>query len=97
MIWARTLELLDGHLDIDTILDAGIAGCRMQIFAKGSKVGEIGLSETDSRFVGALFMPQYDIERLLSDRLAELGVVVSLAFPRAPLSSAQRRCLGADC
>ena len=70
----------DGHLDIDTILDAGIAGCRMQIFAKGSKVGEIGLSETDSRFVGALFMPQYDIERLLSDRLAELGVVVERGF-----------------
>eukprot|EP01045_Picozoa_sp_COSAG04_P031452 COSAG04_NODE_5823_length_1484_cov_0.939350_3_plen_85_part_00 len=37
---------------------------------------------------------EYNLEAVTA---AELGAVVSLAFPRAPLSSAQRRCLGADC
>ena len=35
VIWARTLELLDGHLDVRTILDAGIPARKMRLFAKG--------------------------------------------------------------
>jgi 2-polyprenyl-6-methoxyphenol hydroxylase-like FAD-dependent oxidoreductase len=76
VIWARTLELLDGHLDVQTILDVGMSAEKMQLFAKGVKIGEIGLAETDSRFNGGIFMPQYDLERILADRLTELGVVI---------------------
>ena len=76
VIWARTLELLDGHLDVRTIVDAGIPARKMRLFAKGEKVAEVGLEATGSRFVGGLFMPQYDIERILTARLLELGVTV---------------------
>ena len=76
VVWARTLEQLDGHLDVDALIDAGIKGRSMRLFAKGDKVAEVGLSETDSRFVGGLFMPQYDLERILTERLLQLGVTV---------------------
>jgi len=76
VIWARTLELLDGHLDVRRILDAGIPGKKMRLFANGEKVAEVGLEDTESRFVGGLFLPQYDLERLLAERVLELGVTI---------------------
>ncbi len=101
VIWARTLELLDGHLDVDRLLDEGIHGKRMQLFSRGNRVGEIGLDETDSRFVGALFMPQYDIERILCERAVELGVVVErgvelIGFQETTNDSVEVTLRGAD-
>ena len=76
VVWARTLELLDDHLDVDRLIDSGIPGRTMRLFASGRKVAEIGLEETDSRFVGGLFLPQYDLERILAERVLELGVTL---------------------
>ena len=76
VVWARTLESLDGHLDVERLIHAGISGRTMRLFARGRKVAEVGLEETDSRFIGGLFLPQYDLERILTERVVELGVTV---------------------
>jgi 2-polyprenyl-6-methoxyphenol hydroxylase-like FAD-dependent oxidoreductase len=76
VIWARTLEVLDGLIDADRFIEAGITVKGAEIHHQDRMLARIDLMQVRSRFKAGLFLPQSTTEKLLIERLAELGVVV---------------------
>ncbi|WP_072806496.1 FAD-dependent monooxygenase [Rhodococcoides yunnanense] len=72
----RTLELFENMGVLKTILDASIEMRGQIMFQNGVETGRIELSlppDVPYWFIG---LPQYETERILTERLAELGTVV---------------------
>lgn len=76
VVWARTLEVLDGLLDADRLLEAGIAIDGAEFHGGGRLLGEVDLAHVPSRFGAGVFLPQCRTEGFLIERLTELGVTV---------------------
>lgn len=75
-LWARTLEVLDGLIDVEQFTDAGIKMAGATFHRKGEVIGRVDFSNVPSRFDVGILIPQYDTERILLERLVELGVEV---------------------
>ncbi|MCX5044419.1 FAD-dependent monooxygenase [Aldersonia sp. NBC_00410] len=72
----RTLELFEGMGVLRRILDAAIQMRGQLVYVNGTEVGRIDLSlppDVPYQFIG---IPQYATERILRERLYELGVVI---------------------
>ncbi|HEX3780562.1 MAG TPA: FAD-dependent monooxygenase [Pseudonocardiaceae bacterium] len=82
-IQPRTLEVFDDLGIIDTIMATGRTAPLHKIYRAGEVVGEMRMAErveptADVPYPNAYFVPQFRTERILRDRLAELGGKVEL-------------------
>ncbi len=77
VVWSRTLELLDrGEGGSKPFIDAGFK-CEAVNFIAGDKtVGRINMETIQTPYPFALMIPQSETERLLDERLNDLGVTV---------------------
>jgi 2-polyprenyl-6-methoxyphenol hydroxylase-like FAD-dependent oxidoreductase len=75
-VHARTLELLDSMGLVDRFLAAGRPIHGTNAFADGKRIVHVEFHDIDSPFPMVLSIPQADTERLLRERLGELGVTV---------------------
>jgi 2-polyprenyl-6-methoxyphenol hydroxylase-like FAD-dependent oxidoreductase len=75
-VHARTLELLDSMGLVDRFLAAGRQIHGTNAFADGKRIVHVEFHDIDSPFPIVLAVAQADTERLLRERLAELGGAV---------------------
>jgi 2-polyprenyl-6-methoxyphenol hydroxylase-like FAD-dependent oxidoreductase len=75
-VHARTLEMLDGMGLVERFLDHGQRVPRFRWYSDGRPIASFDLSSAGSRYGFMLDIPQHETERLLRDRVAELGGVV---------------------
>lgn len=75
-VHARTLEMLDSMGLIERFLDHGQRVSRFRWYSDGQPIATFDLSWAGSRFGFLLDIPQHHTERLLRDRVGELGGVV---------------------
>jgi 2-polyprenyl-6-methoxyphenol hydroxylase-like FAD-dependent oxidoreductase len=83
---ARTLELLDSMGIADRFVAAGRRIHGMNALADGKRIVHVELHDIQSPFPFVLAIPQADTERLLRERLAELGVQVERGVKLASLA-----------
>jgi 2-polyprenyl-6-methoxyphenol hydroxylase-like FAD-dependent oxidoreductase len=76
VLWSRTLELLERGIGAERFVAAGFPMRGVSIMTGDRQIGRIDLSHVDTAYPYALMLPQSDTERLLAERLAELGVTV---------------------
>ena len=76
VIWARTLEVLDGTCDASKFVDAGIPVAGASIHRPQGLLADVDLDGVESRFGPGILLPQSVTEKILLERLAELGVTV---------------------
>jgi 2-polyprenyl-6-methoxyphenol hydroxylase-like FAD-dependent oxidoreductase len=76
VVWARTLEVLDGTCDADRFMDAGIRVAGADIHRSKGLIAQVDLADVPSRFGAGVLLPQSETERILIERLGELGVTV---------------------
>jgi 2-polyprenyl-6-methoxyphenol hydroxylase-like FAD-dependent oxidoreductase len=76
LVHARSLELLDQLGIAGTLLDTGVLTHGMRMYAGDRELARIGLDTVDSAFPYSLTTAQTETERVLTGRLAELGVTV---------------------
>jgi 2-polyprenyl-6-methoxyphenol hydroxylase-like FAD-dependent oxidoreductase len=89
VIWARTLELMDrmGPGCADKFIAAGMKVEGANIFQGRDTIGNVDLTQVESRYNFALMLPQSDTDRLLEEHLAELGVKVERRTELAKFSA----------
>lgn len=75
-MWARTLEVLDGMVDAQEFVKAGIQIVGARIRRPSGPIGDVDLTGLPSRFGVGVFLPQATTERILLEHLGELGVDV---------------------
>ena len=76
VVWARTLEVLDGLIDTNRFVEAGITVKGAEFHHNDQLLARIDLMQVRSKFKAGLFLPQSSTEKLLLERLSEFGVVV---------------------
>jgi 2-polyprenyl-6-methoxyphenol hydroxylase-like FAD-dependent oxidoreductase len=77
VLWSRTLELLDRGVGSARFVEAGFKVDAVNFIAgDGKLVGQVSLASAQSPHPYALMLPQSETERLLEERLHELGVTV---------------------
>ena len=72
-VQARTLEVLDAMGLADTFVAAGRKVHGMNVYADGARIVHVDIDDIDSPFSFVLILPQADTERLLAERLTQLG------------------------
>jgi 2-polyprenyl-6-methoxyphenol hydroxylase-like FAD-dependent oxidoreductase len=72
-VQARTLEALDAMGIADRFVDAGRKIHGMNVYSDGARIVHVSLDDIDSPYSYTLSLPQSETERLLAERLAELG------------------------
>lgn len=75
-VWCRTMELLDGLELAETFVRSGNKLTGGSIYVEGKRLVHLALTSDESPFGFPLMIPQYDTERLLTEHLAERGVIV---------------------
>jgi len=85
-VHARTLELLDSMGLVDRFLAAGRQIHGTNAFADGKRIVHVEFHDIGSPFPFVLAIPQADTERLLRERLAELGGAVERGLKLAALA-----------
>ena len=76
VLWSRTLELLDRGPGSKRFIDAGFKVDAVNMISHDKTVGHADMSTINSPYPYALMLPQSETERLLEERLGELGVQV---------------------
>jgi 2-polyprenyl-6-methoxyphenol hydroxylase-like FAD-dependent oxidoreductase len=78
VLWSRTLELLDrgGSGGSAPFIAAGFKVDAVNIAAGERRIGRVSLASARSPYPYALMLPQSETERLLENRVQELGVRV---------------------
>jgi 2-polyprenyl-6-methoxyphenol hydroxylase-like FAD-dependent oxidoreductase len=77
VLWSRTLELLDRSGGSAAFVEAGFKVDAVNFIAgEGKLVGRVSVASVQSPHPYALMLPQSETERLLEERLHELGVTV---------------------
>ncbi len=76
VLWSRTLELLDRGGGAAPFIDAGLKMLAVSFIAGDKVVGRVDMESIESPYRYALALPQSETERLLEERLRELGVEV---------------------
>jgi 2-polyprenyl-6-methoxyphenol hydroxylase-like FAD-dependent oxidoreductase len=72
-IHARSLEVLEDMGIVDKFLTFGLKLKAVNVFADNKQIAHLALDELDSFYSFTLSLPQSDTERILMERLAELG------------------------
>jgi 2-polyprenyl-6-methoxyphenol hydroxylase-like FAD-dependent oxidoreductase len=76
ILWSRTLELLDRGGGSDPFVDAGFKAEAVNIVAGGNIIGRVSMANVQSPYPYGLMLPQSETERLLEERLRDLGVSI---------------------
>jgi 2-polyprenyl-6-methoxyphenol hydroxylase-like FAD-dependent oxidoreductase len=77
VLWSRSLEMLDRGGGAAPFIDAGFKMTHVNFIARDDKiVGRVGMDGVQSPHAYALMLPQSETERLLEERLADLGIKV---------------------
>lgn len=76
VMWARSLELLNGLSLADTFVAAGHKIRGGSVYADGERVVHLDLTGNESPFGFPLMIPQNETERLLTEHLAQQGIAV---------------------
>jgi 2-polyprenyl-6-methoxyphenol hydroxylase-like FAD-dependent oxidoreductase len=76
VIWSRTLELLDRGGGSAPFVDAGFKAHAVNIIVGDKVIGRVSMESAQSPYPYGLMLPQSETERLLEERLADLGVTV---------------------
>jgi 2-polyprenyl-6-methoxyphenol hydroxylase-like FAD-dependent oxidoreductase len=82
----RTLALLEASGVTPRLIAAGVRLRGLRVFARGRHVATVDLSRIRHRFPFLLALPQSDTERILEERLRELGVAVERSTRIAELT-----------
>ncbi len=75
-VWSRTLELFEPAGLTDTLIAAGVRVNAASIGTGVEEIARIAFDGLDTRYSFVLMIPQSETERILEQRLAELGVRV---------------------
>ena len=76
VVWSRTLELLDRGGGAAAFIKAGFKALAVNIVAGSKLVGRVDMESIKSPYPFGLMLPQSETERLLEERLRDLGVAV---------------------
>jgi 2-polyprenyl-6-methoxyphenol hydroxylase-like FAD-dependent oxidoreductase len=76
VLWSRSLELLDRGSGSAPFIDAGFKVGAVNFIAGDKTIGHVSTASVQSPYPYALMIPQSETERLLEDRLRDLGVLV---------------------
>ncbi len=76
VVWSRTLELLDRGGGSAPFVDAGFKVDAVNMITGDKTIGHASMASVQSPYPYALMLPQSETERLLEERLRDLGVVV---------------------
>jgi 2-polyprenyl-6-methoxyphenol hydroxylase-like FAD-dependent oxidoreductase len=83
VLWTRTLELLDRGGGSAPFVDAGFKAEAVNFIAGDKVIGRVDMGSVQSPYPYALMLPQSETERLLEERLRDLGVPVERAVELA--------------
>jgi 2-polyprenyl-6-methoxyphenol hydroxylase-like FAD-dependent oxidoreductase len=76
VVWSRTLELLDRSGGSAPFVAAGFKTEAVNIIAGDKVIGRVSMESVKSPYPFGLMLPQSETERLLEERLHDLGVAV---------------------
>lgn len=76
VLWSRTLELMDRGIGTARFLAAGFNVNVVNFISGTSTIGRVDMGSVNSPYPYAMMIPQSETERLLEERLVELGVTV---------------------
>ena len=76
VVWGRSLELLNTCMDAHAFLEAGRHVCKARFFQEGSPFAEIEFARGENEFGTGVLIPQSVTEKLLEERLLQLGAAV---------------------
>ena len=93
VLWSRTLELLDRGGGSQPFIDAGFKCLAVNFIAGDKTIGRVSMETIQSAYNFALMIPQADTERLLDERLHDLGVTVER---QVELTSFKSKANGVD-
>jgi 2-polyprenyl-6-methoxyphenol hydroxylase-like FAD-dependent oxidoreductase len=93
VVWSRTLELLDRGTGSDRFVKAGFKVAAVNFIAGDQRIGRVDMGSVNSPYPYALMLPQSETERLLEERLLELGAPVER---EVELSGFTQRAEGVD-
>ena len=103
VVWSRTLELLDRGPGANRFIDAGFKVTAVNMISREKTIGRADMGSINSPYPFALMLPQSTTERLLEERLGELGVnvergleVTALSFAENTVDAVLRRADGAQ-
>ncbi|MBO0676647.1 FAD-dependent monooxygenase [Mycolicibacterium sp. S2-37] len=75
-IHARSLDMFARMGIVDRLVATGVRSTGMKMLSNDSELFEVGFSGVDSAFPFSLLTPQTETERVLGERLEELGLAV---------------------
>jgi len=87
VLWSRTLELLDRGGGSVPFVDAGFKAEAVNFIAGDKVIGRVDMGSVQSPYPYALMLPQSETERLLEERLHDLGVSVEREVELATFES----------
>jgi 2-polyprenyl-6-methoxyphenol hydroxylase-like FAD-dependent oxidoreductase len=73
VLWSRSLELLHAMGGVEAFLATGMEAHGASLYGEGRRLVHFSFSGVDSLYRLPLMIPQSETERLLEERLAELG------------------------
>jgi len=76
VVHARSLEMLERVGVVDELIATGMRTTGMQFHADGKSIGRLSFDTVDSPFPFSVSTPQTETERILTERLAALGVTI---------------------
>jgi 2-polyprenyl-6-methoxyphenol hydroxylase-like FAD-dependent oxidoreductase len=87
VLWSRTLELLDRGGGSAPFVDAGFKVEAVNFIAGDKVIGRVSMGSVQSPYRYALMLPQSETERLLEERLRDLGVPIEREVELATFKS----------
>jgi 2-polyprenyl-6-methoxyphenol hydroxylase-like FAD-dependent oxidoreductase len=75
-VHARSLDMFDRMGIVDELIATGVKSTGMQMFVGGKKLFRVPLDSVDSAFAYTFVTAQTETERVLTNRLSELGVTI---------------------
>src|SRR5262252_5387320 len=91
VLWSRTLELLDRGGGSAPFIDAGFKVQAVNLIAGDKVIGRVAMDSVRSPYPYGLMLPQSETERLLEERLRDLGVIVERQVEATALKSGEDR------
>ena len=76
VLWSRTLELLDRGGTSAPFIDAGFKVQAVNLIAGERVIGRVTMDGVQSPYPYGLMLPQSESERLLEERMRNLGIIV---------------------
>jgi 2-polyprenyl-6-methoxyphenol hydroxylase-like FAD-dependent oxidoreductase len=86
VVHARSLEMLDRMGVVRELIDSGVKTRAMELHASGRRLARIELDQVDSAYPFSVTTPQTETERILTARLASLGVRIERGAELTALS-----------